>query len=96
MYFFKILQVFSLLISIVNKDVIIIIIIRLWQREQLAILVSRVEDYRDIIFVGDKEETRHAVERLLACTSKWDVLVDHYIDALDISRQMQLPRAREV
>ena len=41
---------------------------RLWQKEQLAVLVSRVSQCQDIIFVGDREETRRTLERILVST----------------------------
>ena len=58
---------------------------RLWQKEQLAVLISRVSRCRDIIFVGNRAETRAAVLRILACSSKWDKIVDHYLSVLDVS-----------
>lgn len=60
---------------------------RLWQKEQLAVLISRVARCQDIIFVGSRTETRLAVERILACSSKWDTIVDHYLSVLDAARR---------
>jgi hypothetical protein len=69
---------------------------RLWQRQQLAVLISRVSLCKDIIFVGDRVETRQAIERILLCSSKWDGIVDHYMATLDLSRQRQQPSIREI
>lgn len=60
---------------------------RLWQKEQLAVLISRVSQCSDIIFVGNRDETRRAVERILSCGSKWDALVDHFLSALDVTQE---------
>ena len=68
---------------------------KLWLKEQLAVLISRVRTCKDIIFVGNRDETKAAVERILASSSKWDAIVGHYMAALDVSI-MQQHRARAV
>lgn len=60
---------------------------KLWQKEQLAVLISRVSLCQDVIFVGNRDDTRQAIERILACGSKWDALVDHYLSSLDIANE---------
>ena len=66
---------------------------RLWQKEQLAVLISRMSR-QDVIFVGSREEMRIAIMRILACSSKWDNIVNHYLSVLDVSRNVH--SAREV
>ena len=67
---------------------------RLWQREQFAVLMSRVRSCQDIIFVGRAADTRTAIEDIMARGSKWDALVDHYISELNVARD--LDRARQL
>jgi hypothetical protein len=69
---------------------------RLWQKEQLAVLISRVSTCKDVIFVGERDDTRQAVERILGCSSKWDALVDHYLSALDVAKEWSRFVAREI
>jgi predicted GIY-YIG superfamily endonuclease len=58
---------------------------RLWQKEQFVVLISRVQRCRDVIFVGSAAETRNAIVRILGRSSKWDVLVDQYLTALNVA-----------
>ena len=48
-------------------------------------LILQVTRCRDIIFVGNRARTRAAVLRMLACSSKWDKIIDHYLSVLDVS-----------
>ena len=57
---------------------------RLWQKEQFAVLISRAKFCKDIIFVGDKIDTKSAIINIFARSAKWDKLVDNYISALDV------------
>jgi len=66
---------------------------RLWQKEQLTVLVSRAQQCADMIFVGPIAQTRDAIINILARTSKWDVLVDNCIESLDV---LSHPAVREV
>ena len=66
---------------------------RLWQKEQLAVLISRARYCRDIIFVGSRNDTFQALKRVLGMNSKWDLLVDEYITALDV---MSRPPVRQI
>jgi hypothetical protein len=66
---------------------------RLWQKEQLAVLISRARYCRDIIFVGRRSDTFEALKRVLRMHSKWDQLVDEYITALDVMFQ---PLVRQI
>jgi hypothetical protein len=66
---------------------------RLWQKEQLAVLISRVKNCRDIIFVGNQSDAFEAIRRVLVKSSKWDLLVDQYLAALDV---MSRPLVRQI
>lgn len=57
---------------------------RLWQREQFAVLISRVQRCQDLIFVGSRQQTRAAIEQIMKRTSKWDALIDHYLTELNV------------
>lgn len=57
---------------------------RLWQREQFAALISRVQRCQDLIFVGSRQQTRAAIEDIMKRTSKWDALIDHYFAELNV------------
>ena len=58
---------------------------KLWQKEQFAVLISRVQTCNDIIFVGNRTDTRAAIEQVLSVSSKWDTLIDHYLTELNIA-----------
>jgi Helitron helicase-like domain at N-terminus/PIF1-like helicase len=58
---------------------------RLWQREQFAVLISRVQRCQDLIFVGSRDDTRAAIEHIMSCSSKWDSLVEHYLAELNVA-----------
>jgi hypothetical protein len=66
---------------------------RLWQKEQFAVLISRAEHCRDIMFVGSPSDTKSAIVNILTQSSKWDVIIDAYMSALDVMSQ---PRIREI
>jgi hypothetical protein len=66
---------------------------RLWQKEQLAVLISRAEHCNDIIFVGPKTDTRKAIVSILQRSSKWDVLIDHFMTSLNV---LSTPCLREI
>ena len=57
---------------------------RLWQREQFAVLISRAKYCQDIIFFGDRTDTKSAIVKILSRSSKWDLLIDEYISNLDV------------
>ena len=44
----------------------------LWEREQLYVLVSRVQHLGDITFLGEKTATLASIRKLLTQTSQWD------------------------
>jgi predicted GIY-YIG superfamily endonuclease len=67
---------------------------KLWQKEQFAVLISRVQSCNDVIFVGSRSETRAAIENILSGSSKWDTLVDHYMSELNVA--VQRACAREI
>jgi hypothetical protein len=66
---------------------------KLWQKEQFAVLISRAQHCADIIFVGNREETRNAMIQILGRTSKWDLLIDEYLSNLDVTTR---PAVREI
>ena len=66
---------------------------RLWQKEQFAVLISRAEHIKDIIFVGGKTDTKRAIVKILQQSSKWDMLIDRYISSLNT---LGAPEVREI
>jgi predicted GIY-YIG superfamily endonuclease len=64
----------------------------LWQREQLAVIISRVQRCHDIIFVGSQSDTRAALERIMARRSTLDRLTDHYVSALHVAGNLERVR----
>jgi hypothetical protein len=66
---------------------------RLWHKEQLAVLISRAEHCKDITFVGRKTDTRKAIVSILQRSSKWDVLIDHFMTSLNV---LSSPCLREI
>jgi hypothetical protein len=60
---------------------------RLWQREQFAVLISRVHNCKDLIFVGNVVDTRASIEHIMSHSSKWDSLIEHYLSNLNVSNQ---------
>jgi hypothetical protein len=57
---------------------------RLWQREQLLTVLSRVEELSGITFVGSKEDTLAAVASLLRADDASVALVERLLDQLDV------------
>jgi hypothetical protein len=57
---------------------------RLWQKEQFAVLISRAEHCKDIIFVGFPEDTKSAIVIILERSSKWDQLIDNYLSSYEV------------
>ena len=66
---------------------------RLWQREQFAVLISRVHNCKDIIFVGDPEETKLAIQQIMSTSSDWDELIEHYLSELNVASRRDNYRA---
>ena len=64
---------------------------RLWQKEQFAVLISRAHYCRDIIFVGDRNDTRNAIVKILGRSSKWSLLIDQYMSNLDVLSDVIVP-----
>ena len=57
---------------------------RLWEREQLLVLLSRVHSLDDITFVSqDPDDTLSAIMQLLLQPSRWAAHVDVVLNALD-------------
>ena len=52
----------------------------LWEKEQLYVLVSRVQNLNDLTFVGDKETTLITNKRLLRQTAQWDENTDKLVE----------------
>ena len=52
----------------------------LWEREQLYVLVSRVQNLGDITFLGDKHVTLEAIRRLLTQSSQWDEFTERLVN----------------
>ena len=52
----------------------------LWEREQLYVLVSRVQNLGDITFLGDKHVTLEAIRRLLKQSSQWDEFTERLVN----------------
>jgi hypothetical protein len=67
---------------------------RLWQREQFAVLISRVHHCKDIIFVGNITDTKECIEYIMSRTSKWDALIDCYLTQLNVATRTS--RARQI
>ena len=49
---------------------------RLWMREQLYVLISRVRDLNNITFVGDKNQTLEEIRTLLKKQSQWSSIIE--------------------
>ena len=71
------LSVYATEISTTNKQY------RLWQKGQFAVLISRARQCRDIIFVGEREQTRAAIEQILQESSLWDEFIRGYLSSLN-------------
>jgi predicted GIY-YIG superfamily endonuclease len=68
---------------------------RLWQKEQIVVLLSRTERARDIIFVGDPQETVDAILQVIQVRSQYSEYMSHIIDVLSDDGNTQ-NRIREV
>jgi hypothetical protein len=65
---------------------------RLWQREQFAVITSRVQKCRDLIFVGSRDDTRAAIEHIMGCSSKWDEFIEDYLNKLNVAIRLESTR----
>ena len=52
----------------------------LWEKEQLYVLVSRVQNLNDLTFLGDKETTITSIKRLLGQTAQWDEYTEKLVE----------------
>jgi predicted GIY-YIG superfamily endonuclease len=55
---------------------------RLWEKEQIVVLLSRTERARDIIFVGDRQETVDAILQVIQIRSQYSEYMDHIVRVL--------------
>ena len=55
---------------------------RLWERGQLVVLLSRTQRARDLIFVGNKDDTLLAIQQLLLTVSQHDEFTQHVLRVL--------------
>lgn len=58
----------------------------LWDRRQLLVILSRVRNFNDLLFVGSPQDTVKAMRELLSTTDKWDVFTDRVIESCDTIR----------
>jgi predicted GIY-YIG superfamily endonuclease len=68
---------------------------RLWEKEQMVVLLSRTEYARDIIFVGDPTETVDAILQVMQIRSQYSEYMNHVIDVLS-DDGISCNRTREV
>ena len=67
-------------VSLIHKEY------RLWEREQLLVLLSRVATLQDIIFVtNDNNDAINAMMHLLQMPSRWAAHIDQVLQSLDSS-----------
>ena len=67
-------------VSLIHKEY------RLWEREQLLVLLSRVATLQDIIFVtNDNNDAINAMMHLLQTPSRWAAHIDQVLQSLDSS-----------
>ena len=52
----------------------------LWEKEQMYVLVSRVQNLKDLTFLGDKETTLTSIKRLLGQTAQWDQYTEKLVE----------------
>lgn len=57
----------------------------IWERPMLLVLISRTRSLRDLIFVGDVEETRRALYDALGLPSPWARHIQERLTALDVA-----------
>jgi predicted GIY-YIG superfamily endonuclease len=69
---------------------------RLWQREQLLVLLSRVPSLRNLHFVGNKQETLDAMKKVLGQTSMWAHMTEARLETLNLFSQVAQERPVDV
>jgi len=55
---------------------------RLWDKEQIVVLLSRTSYARDIIFVGDPDDTINALVKLIKTRTQYAEYISHVLDML--------------
>ena len=64
---------------------------KLWEKNQLLVLVSRVKELKDLTFVGSKSATLKTIKDIAISTSQWDYFVHEFVEALsqqDLSKPL--------
>ena len=64
---------------------------KLWEKNQLLVLVSRVKELKDLTFVGSKSATLKTIKDIATSTSQWDYFVHEFVEALsqqDLSKPL--------
>ena len=60
---------------------------RLWQKEQLYTILSRVEQFTSITFVGNRDTTSRALKMLMSQKSQWSQYISDKLRTLNIMTQ---------
>ena len=69
---------------------------RLWEKEQIVVMLSRTERARDIIFVGHPRETIDAILQVIQIRSQYSEYMNHVIDVLTDEEGITLNGIRQV
>ncbi|XP_047738244.1 uncharacterized protein LOC125177549 [Hyalella azteca] len=60
---------------------------RLWDKNQLLVILSRVQSLDDLLFVGNADDTLRSMKKLIEVVDPWQAFVDKVLTACDSIRQ---------
>ena len=55
---------------------------KLWERNQLLVLLSRVQKLENLTFVGNKDLTLKTIEKICYNVNQWDFFIDSFVEQL--------------
>ena len=62
---------------------------KLWEKNQLLVIISRVKELKNITFVGPKSLTLKTLREITFNKTQWDYFIDRFTENLTISGQIQ-------
>ena len=55
---------------------------KLWEKNQLLVLISRVKELKHLTFVGSKSATLKSIEAICSNISQWDYFIHNFVESL--------------
>ena len=73
---------------------------KLWERNQLLVLLSRVQRLENLTFIGNKELTLKTIEKICYTVNQWDFFIDSFVEQLgkadESNNVLSIPQSEHV